>query len=279
MKKGLLIGLCLVLAAAGWAAVPCRRVIPYSPALGALMFEMGLGDCVAGITRWTPLPPNVKRPIVGDVQSPDPEAVLAAQPDCILVQLARKETFEKIVALRPGIRLVVVEIEELADIRRAALLIGALTGQTNAAETAVAEFDRRLENVRRHAESPLRRRVLFVQGTDHPLVAGTGTFAAELIELAGGANAGAAVPGLSRWRMTELEAIIAAKPEVIVCQVDDARQESAARAYWEKWKSIPAVAGGRVHVVSGPEWTIPSLRMAEIAERLFEIIRGSPEKK
>lgn len=250
----------------------CRRIVPGSPALAALMFQMGLGPRVVGITRWTRLPDGETRPVVGDSFDFDPEVLLSLAPDALLVQTSQTNRLEHLRRIRPELRVVPITLETLDDIRQAVCAIGALSGERVTGTVALDRFNERMDQVRRAAAGRPRPRVLFVTGTDRPFVAGPANFVAELIEVAGGRNVGAEVAGQGRWRRTDLESIIAVRPDVILCHVGSEQDAPPAVQYWSRWAEIPAVRAGRVHALSDPDWTIPSLRLAELAVILLEIL-------
>lgn len=248
------------------------RIVAYSPSLSALVFELGLGDRVVGVPRWARLPPGVRRPVVGDALTVDAEAIVAVRPTLILVQGARIPGFDAVRSLDPSIRIEPFEIESLDDVGRAALRICDLCGRPPAARARCAGFAGRLAALRARPAPPTRPRVLFVMGTDRPTAAGPGSFVADLIETCGGANAGADLPGATRWRATDLEAIARARPDVIVCQTEPGQAADAARAYWSRWPEIPAARAGRVFAVVEPEWTIPSMAILDRADALERML-------
>ena len=110
-------------------------------------------------------------------------------------------------------------------------------------------------------------------GTDRPIVAGEGTFVADMIASAGGTNVGAVIPGQTIWRPTQIEAIIKVRPDVLICQVAPG-EEDAAKAYWMQWKDIPAVEAGRVYVVSDSGWSIPGTHLVELLPKMAALIHG-----
>jgi ABC-type hemin transport system substrate-binding protein len=244
--------------------------VTFSPALTQIVFDMGLGEHVVAVERHSILPAGLQRVSLGDVRHIEPEAILAAEPDILLVQM-RLDQFESVRRLRPDLRIEHFEIETLADIRRAVERIGRLVGKADLGRRRAERFQQQLEAVRRRARGRARPRVLFVIGYEKPAVAGKGTFIDDLVGLCGGVNAGDPGRPHKRWRTVDLEEILAAAPEVIVCQADPARRE-AARQYWLARGELPAARAGRVHVVTDSRWTIPSTFSAEIARRLAGLI-------
>ncbi len=249
---------------------PARRIITFSPALTDIAFEIGLGDKVVGVTDFCSLPEGVERPRLGDAQNFSSEALLNAAPDLIVTQ-SRPERFAGVRDIAPEVRVERIVIEELEHVPTAAETLARLTGRPGLAEPHIGEFHNRLRAVLSMVEGLSRPRVLFVMGTDRPVVAGQGSFIADMIEVAGGVNAGADIPGRQRWNDTHIDHIFAARPDVIVCQSLTGDPDEA-RDYWLAWDQLPAAEAGRVFVVTDPSWSIPTLDLASKAERLAEMV-------
>jgi ABC-type Fe3+-hydroxamate transport system substrate-binding protein len=75
----------------------------------------------------------------------------------------------------------------------------------------------------------------------------------------------------------DIEEIIAARPEVIVCQVPPGREHDA-RKYWLNVPDLPAAKAGRIHIVMDRRWTIPSTRSAKFARQLVGMIHPGTVK-
>ncbi|MHC4563469.1 MAG: iron chelate uptake ABC transporter family permease subunit [Planctomycetota bacterium] len=251
------------------------RIVSFSPALTRIMFDMGLGDHVVGVTRFCHLPDGVDRPRVGDAQDISARAILAVGPDIVITQsdVAR---FKGITDVAPQVKIVASPIERLADVPKAIELIGELTGRQDLAAASRDHLLARLSAVGQRVAGQPKPRALFVMGTDRPSVAGGKNFVHDLIELAGGVNVGADIPGQTPWRRTHIDAIVKAAPDVVVCQVLVAAQAEEAREYWRQWKGLPAAEAGRVYVVTDPDWSIPSTKLAALADTLAEMIHGGP---
>jgi iron complex transport system substrate-binding protein len=258
--------------AAAGGGVPAR-IVSFSPAITDILFEMGLGDQVVGVTQFCSLPPGVQRPRVGDARAINAEAILTVWPSVIFTQ-SNPDLFQGVRNIDPDVRIVPISLERLADIPATILRIGKEVGSQDQAARKAAAFTAAIDAVRKSVAGKGRPRVLFVMGTDHPTVAGSGNFIADYLDAAGAANAGADIPGPTRWRTTHVEAIIKAAPDVLVCQASAGQPAEAVRQYWSKWPEIPAVRAGRVFVVTEPQWSIPSTHLAELLPKLAEMIHG-----
>jgi len=244
--------------------------VAYSPALAEMVFDLGLGDHVVGVAARTSLPAGQSRPIVGGAHKPNTEAILALEPDVVLTQVDPKK-FQPLRRLRPRVHIEAMTIETLDDIASALRRIGRVAGRPEVGNAAAERFTETLAAVRKRVAGRPRPRVLFVMGYERPYVAAGGTFVGDLIEVAGGVNAGADVPGTQRWRAANAEAVVAARPDVLICRVDPGAQDPAVAA-WRKWADMPAVKAGRVFTVTDRHWLVPSARVAALAEPLADLV-------
>ena len=253
------------------AGGPKPRVVSYSPALTEMIFDMGLGEHVVGVTSYCILPEGETRPAVGSRLGVSAEAVLSVRPDVVLIQQDESD-FRAVKDVAPEVAVHRFRIETIADVADAMTRIGELLGQAEPAQAARRDFLARLEAVRTRVEGLARPKVMFVMGYERPVVAGMGSFIDDLIDVAGGVNVGRSVPGSQRWRPVNVEAILKASPEVLVCQVQPGR-EQAAREFWLKLKAdLPAARDGRIFTVTNRHWSIPTGRLAALAEELAAMV-------
>jgi len=260
---------------------PRPRIVTFSPALTQIVFDMGLGDHVVGVTGYCTPPEGAARPRVGDAFTINAEVMLSVAPDVIIAQTS-PDKFKGVRDLNPNVSIVELRIETLADIQAAMRRVGEIVGRPERARQQAAAFAEEIQFIRREVAGLPRPRVLFVMGTDRPTAAGRDNFIADLIEACGGLNAGADIPGSLRWRQTTIEAIVKAAPDILICQNEVKGKEEAARKYWLSWKDLPAAGAGRVYVVSDPQWLIPSTRITALAVEMAKMIHpeafAAPDK-
>lgn len=250
-------------------AGPSPRIVSFSPALTDILYDMGLGEHVVGITTFCQPPGGSRPPIVGDRGRVNAEAILAVRPDMLLVQ-QNPEDFGALRSLAPQVRIEYFEIETLAAVAAAVQRVGELAGQPETARARRSEFEQKMQDLRSRLAGREPVATLLVMDYERPSTGGAGTFIDEMITLAGGVNA-AAARGYNGWKTLNRENILAMAPQVLICQVPSG-QEAAAREYWQSLPSLPAVAAGRVHVVTDVRWTIPSLRSVDYAAELAAMI-------
>lgn len=118
--------------------------------------NLGLGDCIVGAPTIT-LPYlqsyNDSLPIVGTVKTPDLEAVMACEPDLILMGGRMAEYYDELNEIAPTLRLTTVSDDGLVEaIRANAKTIGTIFGETEQVGTLLAQYDARIEALAAFAE-------------------------------------------------------------------------------------------------------------------------------
>lgn len=258
------------------SAGPPSRVVALAPNLVDLVFELGAGDSLVGVSEYTNFPPEARDlPVIGALMNMNFEAIRALSPDLVLALPGQSDAVRKLSAL--GIDSLVVKSDDLADVRAGALLAGERLGRSDRAREVVAEFDARLEALRGSAEERRSRgapRVLFVVGRNPGTlqglyVCGSGNFLHEMLELVGASNAmgDTATP----WPLVGKEAVLALDPDVILDSSSAAGDGTPDPAHEAAWKTLPAlraVRESRVRNYRDDRLMIPSPGVLEAAERL-----------
>src|SRR5262249_61128445 len=72
--------------AAALAAEP-RRIVSTAPSITEILFSLGLGDRVVGVSRYCHYPPEAaSRPHIGTYLQPNIEAIVGLRPDLVVVE-------------------------------------------------------------------------------------------------------------------------------------------------------------------------------------------------
>jgi iron complex transport system substrate-binding protein len=281
VAAALAVGCGLSLLLGGLAPEPAaggRGVVCLSPALTEVVCHIGAGERLLGVADFTCHPPWTARlPRLGGAFNPSFEGILALRPGLLIAQgrAARVRAF----ARRFGIAMPEepIPLDTLGDLREAYTLVGKALGLPAAAAAARAELDRGLARAAaRRPAGAQGPRVLVALGHRPGTLAGlytatAGTFLGELVAIAGGENVMAGGTGL--WPQLSLEQVRAARPEVILeLHPATERKLEPLLADWRRaLPDLPAVAAGRVHLLTEDHLLLPGPRVRLTAMRLAEI--------
>jgi len=255
-----------------------HRIVSLTPALTEILFAIGAGDRVVGVTQYCDFPPEAAaKPKVGGYVNPSVESVLALKPDLVLVSPGPGNRDAALAMRRAGLRLEIVPAETLEESLAAIELVAGFAGAESTGRDLAAAVRARLDAVAKRVAGTPRVRTLFCIQTEPIFAAGRDTLPSQLLELAGGTN----VISASRYPRLDVEAVAAARPELILQARMDLADGAphAEDAFWKRWPSIPAVAHGRVVVLRDDLTLRPGPRVADAAEELAAILHGDAEGK
>ena len=246
--------------------VTARRIVSLIPATTELLFAVGAGASVVGRTAWCDYPAAASAvPNLGDGIAPNVEAVLATQPDLVLLYNSAQNaaTASRLRAL--GIAALRLNTDALTDVDRVGRLLGALSGHAPQADSMASVFDTALAAAT--GPPPARApKVLLLVWEQPPMTIGGGSFLNELVERAGGRNLFADVR--STAGTVSIEAVAARDPDLILTT----SAGPVAFAERPEWRTVRAVRERRFLPVTGSEFNRPSPRapaaIRELARRL-----------
>ncbi len=262
------------------AGDPPRRLVSLAPSVTELLFDLGLGDRVVGVTDWCHRPQAALAVAkVGGHLDPNLEAVVALRPDLVVLEVANAEAADGL--RRLALPFLVVEHRDVAGILASVTLAGEACGVPVRAAALRDSLEARVAAVHDARSGSPRPLALVVVGRDATggllrdvYAAGGGTFLGELLELAGGRNA-IESEALS-YPLLSQEGLVRLAPEVVVdlapeC-ADDPQRQAELRAAWDLLRDVPAVRDGRVRIVLDDAALIPGPRFVETLDLLAEAL-------
>jgi ABC-type hemin transport system substrate-binding protein len=263
---------------------PVARIVSTLPTATEMLFALGLGDRVVGVSASCRYPSQVRSlPSVGNVLRPDFERILMLRPDLVVIADRTPELAGRLTAAH--VPFVAVPMTTLADVSTAILRIGAAAGIEPHAHVVVSAMEQRLQRVRSGAAPGPRPRVLLIMGRNGDaltgiIAAGAGSYLNDVIEIAGGVNAVASVSALPYPKLS-LESILQLDPQVIVdtvdmgaVEIDRERRTIESRQLWQRYRTVSAVRAGRVRVAEIDALFVPGPRVVDAAEWLADVIHG-----
>jgi iron complex transport system substrate-binding protein len=263
------------------AASP-KRIVSLSPAITEMVFAIGAGGRLVGVTEYCDFPPEAKKlPKVGAYTGFSVERVLELRPDVVIGM--RGTSKEAVTALRqagvPTLTYDPVSVRDVLD------LMDELSGMIltkGEATDAVMKLRGRVELVQKQAAGlPRRPRVLCAVQIEPLYAAGPDNHIDDMVRLAGGDNAAgdADIP----WPQYSLERMLQKDPEVILVPYGYMGDKRGAalktlRAS-EAWSRTTAVKHGSVIETDDDLITLPGPRIVDGLERIAAAVRRAATLK
>jgi len=218
-----------------------ERIISLSPTLTEVLFALGEGEQIVGVTRYCTYPPEAKsKEKVGDFLNPDLEKITQLRPDLVL---AERWSSTKIVNRLRGMGISVVEIpspQSIHEIYEAIQTVGEDIGKSEQARAIVADMQRRVDIVTRRAANLSRQPSIYIEIDLPSWTVGRASYTHEAVTLCGARNIFGDVEKAAL--LVSREAIIQRNPEVILsfeASADQIRRRPG-------WGEISAVRHGRI---------------------------------
>jgi iron complex transport system substrate-binding protein len=227
------------------------RIISLKPNITEILFALGAGDRVVGVTKYCDYPQEVKKlPKVADYTRPFVEPVIALKPDLVIGSKEESSRRSIIELQNIGIRVELFSFTTLQETIESIRLIGELVGKKERGDEIVGNMSEYIATLKKRWENSPRPKVLAAVGRRPLIVAGPKTYIGDILKIIGAQNVVTATSmPYPRW---SFENIIGANPEVIIdMSMETARAEevSDAMKYWQELQTVSAVRDGRLYAV------------------------------
>jgi len=240
---------------------PPKRIVSLAPNITEILFGLGLDEEVVGVSIHCNYPDKANsRTRVGSYISIDFERVVSLRPELIIATGAgnTKEMVERLERL--GFRTFVIFPKRFDDVLRSIHHLGQVVAREKEASFIIQSMKERKKRILERIKGEVPPKV-FLQIGESPIVTvGKGSFGDDLIRLAGGEN----IAGNDRemYPRLSMEEILRRSPEVIlVSSMNPKGDYERVLREWERWKMIPAVKNGRVHLIDSDLIDRPSPRI------------------
>ncbi len=272
----------ILLAAALLPAAP-RRIVSTTPSITEILFALGLGPRVVGVTSFCRYPPEAARlPKVGSFLDPHIEVILGLRPDLVIVQKNPVRLTERLQAVK--LRVLEVDPESIDGVYRTITAIARTASVAGKGVQLGQSIRGELQALRSRTSKLARRKVLFVVGRtpgtlDGLIAAANGSYLDELLEIAGGKNvlgdSPAAYPKITH------EELFARNPDVIIDMGDSTHTGVITEQHrrdvvrlWQRFPALQAVRSGRVYAVADDRFVIAGPRMVEAVREFGKMLHA-----
>jgi ABC-type Fe3+-hydroxamate transport system substrate-binding protein len=248
-----------------------KRIVSLVPSVTEVLFALGIGSRVVGVTRYSDYPPAARcKPHVGSYDAPSIEAIVATRPDLVIADadVDSSVLIDRLSAFH--IPVYVVYPHTLADTVAMLARFGKVAGVPAAGARLSDSLRRTIERAKAAVAGRPTVRVLLCEML-HPLVAaGPQTLADDLLRIVGGENVVPAGP--LRYPTWGAEGVLAADPQVIVVAPHPGGPDPT--AYFRRWPQLTAVRTGHVVTIDADWLQFPGPRLACGLAALVKALHG-----
>jgi len=265
-------------------AVP-KKIVSLAPSITPILFELGVGDKVVGVTSYDDYPYNFtawfeagNMTCVGGFSTPNLETITTLQPDVIFTTDVNEETVPDMREL--GFKVIVLSAASVEGVYKDISIVGNATGTANKANEIIAEL--------RSEISDVQEKIAAAGITDKPTVyyevyfsdrgimtAGSATWLNDIFTLAGGVNIFS--DQTTEFPYTSSEVIVQRNPTVIILPTNmgtgtpsyGSVEEVKARA---GWNSIDAIKNDRLYIIDQGIMSEPGVLIAEQVQAVAECL-------
>ncbi|MFA5785927.1 MAG: helical backbone metal receptor [Actinomycetota bacterium] len=257
-----------------------NRIVSLAPNITEVLFELGLGNKVVGVTTYCLYPPAARDlPEVGGYSTPNYEAIAALNADLVVMGPEHEEAKQKLATL--GIETLTVRYSSVAEILDSIRTIGQSTGVQQKAKGILADIREKIEGIRERTEDLPRPRTMISIGRGmgsgtlkEVYVAGPDTFYDDLVDIAGGVNAYQG--GAAQYPSVSAEGILRWNPQVIIDVVPELKDKGWTKdrvlKEWRDVAAVDAVKNGQVSILDEEYVAIPGPRFVLTLELIARAI-------
>lgn len=259
---------------------PPQRIVSLAPSCTEIIFALNLEDKLVGVDNYDYYPPEIAEkidllniPEVGQYADMSIEAIVDLQPDLVIAAMrVQHETVKNLEAV--GQTAMIIYPQNFDDVLADISLIGEATGHSEEAEALVTTIVDKAQQIADKTQDASKPRVYIEYSFNGGYQSfGSGSFADELINKAGGQNIFTDSP--SAYIATSSEEVIVSNPEIII--IAKGAMSAAAGLTPETirnrpgWSEIDAVQNNQIYKIE-ERLLLPGPAMIDGLESIARIV-------
>ncbi|ATH60942.1 MULTISPECIES: ABC transporter substrate-binding protein [Staphylococcus] len=254
-----------------------KRIISLMPSNTEILYELGLGDDIIGVSTVDDYPKTVKDKQQFDAMKLNKESLMKAKPDLILAHESQKATNDKVLkSLKDsGVKVIYVKDAQSIDEMYATFKqIGKVTNKEKEANALVKETKDNIDQVKKSVPEDAKGQKVFMEISSAPEIytAGKNTFFDDMLTQLKTENS---FSNLDGWQKVSKEDIIKQNPDIMISTMGVSTSEY--QQIIDKrggFNQINAVQNNKMKSVNGDEISRPGPRIDNGLEALKEAIYG-----
>jgi cobalamin transport system substrate-binding protein len=242
--------------------VPFRpqRIVSLAPSVTEILFALGAGDRVIGVTSYCDYPPEAReKQAVGDTLKPGIEKIIAIKADLVIISTASQveASFRRLEEL--GIAVYVTNPRSIDGVIESVEKLGDLIDAPERTRQLTSDLRGRINTVETRVAGAAHPSVLVILGTEPLITVGARSFINDLVNRAGAHSISATEE--ADYPQYSMETVIAKQPEIILLQ-------GGGNDLTPRLRQTPAARANRVYHIDDDLLLRPGPRIVEGLEQL-----------
>ncbi len=246
-----------------------QRIVSLAPSNTEILFALGLGDRVVGVTRYCDYPEQAKeKRVIGGFTTIDPDEIISLKPDLILAFGDLQKSLANELEER-GQTVFWWYPHTVDNLLEAFERIGKLTGRSHNAQQLRKKMEERLDAIQgrvKNIHEQERPTVFRVMSLDPLGTIGGDAFQSGIYRLAGGKNIFADTK--KDYFKIEFETLLKLDPDIIVVAGQNEIEAKAKIKSREGWEGLTSVQTDKIVVIPAELICRPGPRLALTIEQL-----------
>jgi iron complex transport system substrate-binding protein len=248
-----------------------ERIISLAPNLTEILFSIGCGNKIVGVTSYCNYPPEARSiQKVADLLSVNYEALAAANPDVVFITIEGnpKETFDKITGM--GLKVFVSNPRNLNGIIKTLNDFGKITGSEEGAQKETNRILSKIDTLKKRINPNKKPTALLLVSISPLMSVGQNTYLNEVLNLAGFVNISSTT--VSNYPVLNREEVLTKNPDYIFVPNDLTSNPLEVLKAYPEWKILDATKKNNIKLINADIVQRPGSRVAEAVEELLNKI-------
>ena len=251
-----------------------NRIISLAPSVTEMLFAIGAGAQVVGVTQFCDFPAEARQKAVVGYANPNLESLVALEPDLIVApqEFLKPDLIGKLEQLK--IPVFMLADRTVEDVFAHIQTLGRMLDRSTEATALGMDLRQQVARVKARTQGAEPVRVLYVLNSEPLITVGPGSFIDQLIGLAGGVNI--AAKSATAYPRLSMEVVLQENPEILVFPTGKAEGISEnEQQTWRKWSTLTAVKRGNLRQIPADLLNRPGPRIGKALELLADLFHPS----
>lgn len=247
------------------------RIISLAPSVTEMLFAIGAGTQVVGVTQFCDFPAEAKQKTKVGYTNPNLESLVALDPDLIVApqEFLKPDLIGKLEQLK--IPVFILADRTVEDVFAHIQTLGRMLDRSTEATALGMDLRQHIARIKVRTQSAVPVRVLYVLNSEPLITVGPGSFIDQLIGLAGGVNV--AAKSVTAYPRLSMEVVLQENPDILIFPTGEAEgiSESEQQA-WRKWSTLAAVKQNNLRQIPADLLNRPGPRIGKALELLADLL-------